>query len=71
MMNIKYRLQISQTKDTANMKEISIKDIENIKIGNAENKKAATGCTVILWKRVLMPDLTCRAEGRLPENQSY
>ena len=53
------------------MKEISIKDIENIKIGNAENKKAATGCTVIHWKRVLMPDLTCRAEGRLPENQSY
>lgn len=33
------------------MKEISIKDIENIKIGNAENKKAATGCTVILCEK--------------------
>ena len=29
-----------------NLKEISIKDIENIKIGNAENKKAGTGATV-------------------------
>lgn len=34
------------------MKEISIKDIENIKIGNAENKKAATGCTVILCEKI-------------------
>lgn len=28
------------------LKEISIKDIENIKIGNAENKEAGTGATV-------------------------
>ena len=30
------------------MNEISIKDIGNIKIGNAENKEAGTGCTVII-----------------------
>ena len=33
------------------MKEIKITDIENIKIGNAENKEAATGCTVIICER--------------------
>ena len=33
------------------MKEISIKDIENIKTGNAENKEAETGCTVILCEK--------------------
>ena len=30
------------------IKEIKITDIENIKIGNAENEKAGTGCTVII-----------------------
>ena len=30
------------------MKEISILDIENIKIGNAQNNDAKTGCTVII-----------------------
>ena len=30
------------------MKEISIKEIEGIKIGNAQDKKGGTGCTVIL-----------------------
>lgn len=30
------------------MKEINICDIENIKIGNAQNTEAATGCTVII-----------------------
>jgi L-aminopeptidase/D-esterase-like protein len=30
------------------MREIHINDIGNIKIGNAENKEAATGCTVII-----------------------
>ena len=28
------------------MKEIKIQELENIKIGSAENKDAATGCTV-------------------------
>ena len=32
------------------MKEIKILDIENIKIGNAQNNDAATGCTVIICK---------------------
>ena len=30
------------------MQEIGIREIKNIKIGNAENMQAATGCTVIL-----------------------
>ena len=30
------------------MKEISIKNIESIKIGQVENQEAATGCTVFL-----------------------
>ena len=33
------------------MKEIRITDIENIKIGSAENKEAGTGCTVIICER--------------------
>lgn len=33
------------------MKEISILEIENIKIGNAENREGATGCTVILVEK--------------------
>lgn len=31
------------------MKEISIQDFEGLKIGNAENRQAATGCTVLLF----------------------
>lgn len=31
------------------MKEISIKDFEGLKIGNAENVQAGTGCTVLLF----------------------
>ena len=30
------------------MKEIKITEIENIRIGSAENKEAGTGCTVII-----------------------
>lgn len=33
------------------LKEIPITDIENIKIGNAEDKEHATGCTVILCEQ--------------------
>lgn len=33
------------------MKEISILEIENIKIGNAEDRESATGCTVILTEK--------------------
>ncbi len=32
------------------MKEISIRDFENLAVGNAENKTAGTGCTVLLFK---------------------
>lgn len=32
------------------MKEISITDIKGIQIGQAEDEKAGTGCTVILCK---------------------
>ncbi len=33
------------------MREINISEIENVKIGSAENAEAATGCTVIICER--------------------
>jgi L-aminopeptidase/D-esterase-like protein len=45
------------------MKEISIKDIENIKIGNAENREAATGCTVIICENGAAAGLDVRGGG--------
>lgn len=46
-----------------NFKEISIKDIENIKIGNAENKEAGTGCTVIICEKGAATGLDVRGGG--------
>lgn len=34
-----------------NMREIKISDIENIRLGNAQDRENATGCTVILCER--------------------
>jgi L-aminopeptidase/D-esterase-like protein len=45
------------------MKEISVKEIENIKIGNAENKVAGTGCTVILCEQGAATGLDVRGGG--------
>ncbi len=45
------------------MKEISIKDIENIKIGNAQDKKAGTGCTVIICEKGAPTGLDVRGGG--------
>lgn len=45
------------------MKEISIKDIGNIKIGNAENKEAATGCTVVICEEGAPAGLDVRGGG--------
>lgn len=45
------------------MKEISIKDIENIRIGSAENKEAATGCTVIVCEEGAPAGLDVRGGG--------
>lgn len=45
------------------MKEISIKDIDNIKIGNAENKEAGTGCTVIICENGAPTGLDVRGGG--------
>ena len=50
-------------KDLNLMKEIKITDIENIKIGNAENEKAGTGCTVIICKRGAITGLDVRGGG--------
>ncbi|MCR4818510.1 MAG: P1 family peptidase [Fretibacterium sp.] len=33
------------------MKEISIRDFENLAVGSAENKAAGTGCTVFIFKK--------------------
>ena len=45
------------------MREIKITDIENIKIGNAQNKEAATGCTVIICERGAVTGLDVRGGG--------
>lgn len=45
------------------MKEISIKDIESIKIGQAENINAGTGCTVILSEYGMAAGLDVRGGG--------
>lgn len=45
------------------MKEIKITDIENIKIGNAENIAAGTGCTVILCENGAPAGLDVRGGG--------
>lgn len=45
------------------MKEISITEIENIKIGQAENKDAGTGCTVILCEKGAPTGLNVRGGG--------
>lgn len=45
------------------MKEIKITDIENIKIGNAQNIEAATGCTVIICERGANTFLDVRGGG--------
>lgn len=45
------------------MREISIKEIENIRIGSAENKEAATGCTVIICENGAPAGLDVRGGG--------
>ena len=45
------------------MKEISIKDIENIKIGQVEDTEAATGCTVFLRDTGMRAGLDVRGGG--------
>lgn len=45
------------------MQEIRIQDIENIRIGNAENKEAATGCTVIICENGAPTGLDVRGGG--------
>ena len=45
------------------MKEIKIQELENIKIGSAENKDAATGCTVILCEQGMAAGLDVRGGG--------
>ena len=46
------------------MKEIKIQELENIKIGSAENKDAATGCTVILCEQGMAAGLAVRRPGK-------
>ena len=45
------------------MKEIKVTDIENISIGQYENKEAATGCTVFLCKEGMPAGLDVRGGG--------
>lgn len=45
------------------MKQVKINEIENIKIGNAENKEAGTGCTVIICEKGAVTGLDVRGGG--------
>ncbi len=45
------------------MKVININEIENIKIGNAEDEKVATGCTVVICERGAIAGLDVRGGG--------
>lgn len=36
------------------MKEIKITDIEGIRVGNAQDTEAGTGCTVIICEKVVV-----------------
>ena len=45
------------------MKEISINDIKNIRIGQAENAQAATGCTVFICENGMRAGLDVRGGG--------
>lgn len=45
------------------MKEISIREIENIRIGQAENAEAGTGCTVIICEKGAPAGLDVRGGG--------
>lgn len=45
------------------MKIISIKDFDNIRIGNAQNTSAGTGCTVIISETGMCAGLDVRGGG--------
>ncbi len=45
------------------MREININEIENVKIGSAEDKEAATGCTVIICERGAPAGIDVRGGG--------
>ncbi|NLG05868.1 MAG: P1 family peptidase [Clostridia bacterium] len=45
------------------MREISIKEFDNLKIGNAENKEAGTGCTVLVFEEGAPAGLDVRGGG--------
>ena len=52
------------------MKEIKITEIENIRIGSAENKEAGTGCTVLICERGAAAGLMSAGAVRPPGNRS-
>ena len=52
-----------QKKVRKRMKEISIADFEHMKIGNAENEEAGTGCTVFLFENGAPAGLDVRGGG--------
>ena len=45
------------------MKEIQITEIENMKIGNAQNEQAGTGCTVLIFEKGAPAGLDVRGGG--------
>lgn len=49
------------------LKEISITDFENLKIGNSENAEAGTGCTVFIFEKGVPAGLDVRGGGPASE----
>jgi L-aminopeptidase/D-esterase len=47
----------------ANMQEIAIQEIENVKIGNAQDRISGTGCTVILCEQGALAGIDVRGGG--------
>ena len=58
-------LKIVKSKGKAGikMREISITDFDNLKIGNSENVKAGTGCTVFIFENGAAAGLDVRGGG--------
>ena len=53
------------------LKQIQITEIENIRIGHAQDVENATGCTVIICEKGAPAGVDVRAAVLLPVKQNY
>lgn len=63
MIYISNDIKIWENTGGLSMKQISINEIENIRIGNAQNKEAGTGCTVVICEKGAVTGLDVRGGG--------